>query len=150
MLPHIALENATVGEAWASVWARISAEKKEFLVYALLRVALPIVAGIGLFLLLLIPGLVLAGSLAAVEYGIHSVFADSTGASAVVGILIEVFFALLAFAFTVLASICLGGPLGTGIREYAIIFYGGRYQALGDRLYPTPPPAIAGGPSEIV
>jgi len=38
-----------------------------------------------------------------------------------------------------LASICLGGPLSTGVREYALIFYGGRYQVLGDALYPPPP-----------
>jgi hypothetical protein len=39
-------------------------------------------------------------------------------------------------------GVCLGGPLSTGLREYALIFYGGRYQALGNILYP-PPAAIA-------
>jgi hypothetical protein len=37
----------------------------------------------------------------------------------------------------VFAGICLGGPVGTGIREYALIFYGGRYKELGDALYPV-------------
>jgi len=139
MLPHFALEDATAGEAWASVWARLMAEKKEFFVYALLRVVLPTIAMVGVFMLLIIPGLAVAGSLAAIEYGVHSAFADATGSAAAAGIAIQVFFGLVAFFFAVLASICLGGPLSTGTREYALIFYGGRYQVLGDILYPPTP-----------
>ncbi len=142
MLPHIALDDATAGEAWSEVWTRIKAEKREFFVYALLRVALPIVATIALFILFMIPGLILAGSLAAVEFGIHSTFADSTGASWLVGVLLQVFFGVLAFGFALLAGICLGGPLSTGIREYALIFYGGRYKQLGDTLYPASTDAV--------
>jgi hypothetical protein len=150
MLPHIALENATAGEAWAQVWAHIKAEKRQFFVYALLRVILPLIAAIGLFMVLLIPGLGLAAALAAVEFGLHSMFADATGASALVGVLLEVFFGVIAFGFALLAGICLGGPLSTGTREYALIFYGGRYKMLGDILYPpTPPPAFVGGTSEV-
>ncbi len=145
MLPHYALEDATAGEAWTEVWARIRAEKRQFLAYALLRVVLPTIAMVCLFFVLLIPGLMLAGSLAAVEFGIHSAFADATGAAALVGILLEVFFGVLAFGFALLFSICLGGPVSTGIREYALTFYGGRYQALGDILYP-PPPLVEGAP----
>jgi O-antigen ligase len=94
---------------------------------------------VGVFMLLIIPGLAVAGSLAAIEYGVHSAFADATGGAAAAGIAIQVFFGLVAFFFAVLASICLGGPLSTGTREYALIFYGGRYQALGDILYPPAP-----------
>lgn len=144
MLPHIALDDATAGEAWSQAWARINAEKKQFFVYALLRVALPIIAVVGLFFLLAIPGLILAGSVAAIEFGIHSTFADSAGASVVVGKLLEVFFGLLAFGFAVIGGICIGGPVSTGIREFALIFYGGRYKELGDTLYPpSVPPAIS-------
>jgi len=147
MLPHFALDDASASEAWSQVWTRIMAEKKQFLVYALLRVALPIVAAVGLFVLLAIPGLALAGSLAAVEYGIHSTFVDSTGASAAVGILLEVFFGLIAFCLAVLAGICLGAPVSTGIREFALVFYGGQYQELGDILFPVIPSTISAGQS---
>ena len=136
MLPHFALDDASAGEAWSQVLAHIKAEKKQFFVYALLRVALPIVAAVGLFMLLAIPGLILGGAFAAVEFGIHSTFADATGASTVVGILLQVFFGILAAGFALLAGICLGGPVSTGIREYALVFYGGRYKELGDALYP--------------
>lgn len=146
MLPHVALDNATAGEAWRQVRARIRAEKRQFIVYAILRVILPSIAAIGTFIVLALPGLMLAGSLAAIELGIHSMFSDATGGSWLVGILLEVFFGVVAFGLVLLASICIGGPLSTGTREYALIFYGGRYKALGDILYPTQ--AIAGGANE--
>jgi hypothetical protein len=150
MLPHYALDDATAGEAWAQVRARIKAEKRQFFVYGLLRVILPTIAAIGLFVVMIIPGLMLAGSLAAIEFGVHSVFTGATGASWLVGIVLEVFFGVVAFGFALVASICLGGPLSTGIREYALIFYGGRYKVLGDILYPQPPPpAIAEGTSGV-
>ena len=142
MLPHYALEDASAGEAWGSVWARIKAEKGQFFVYALLRLILPIIASIAIFMILLIPGLVLAGAVAGVELGIHSAFAGSTGAATMVGIMLQVFFGIVAFGFFLLASICLGGPLSTGTRAYALLFYGGRYQLLGNMLYP---PARAQG-----
>ncbi len=93
-------------------------------------------------MILLIPGLVLAGAVAGVELGIHSAFANSTGSASVAGVMLQVFFGLVAFGFALLASICLGGPLSTGAREYALLFYGGRYQVLGDLLYP---PALPQG-----
>lgn len=126
MLPHYALDDASAGEAWSQVWARITAEKRQFIAYALLRLILPTLATIALVVVLIVPGLILAGSLAAVEFGLHSAFADATGASVLVGKLLEVFFGILAFGFTVLISICLGGPLSTATREYALVFCGGR------------------------
>jgi hypothetical protein len=145
LLPHFALDDASAGEAWSGVWARIMAEKRQFFVYALLRLILPAIALVALFIVLIIPGLMLAGSLAAVEYGIHSAFAGATGPSAIAGIVLEVFFGVIALGFALLASICLGGPVSTGVREYALIFYGGRYHALGDILYPPPPPPTGTG-----
>jgi hypothetical protein len=149
MLPHFALDNATAGQAWTRAWARIKAEKKQFLVYALLRVVLPLIAMVALFVVLILPGLALAGSFAALEYGLHSAFADATGAAAVAGIVLQAFFGIVAFGFALLASICLGGPVSTAIREFALIFYGGRYQALGNILYPPPPPPFVEGAPRI-
>jgi hypothetical protein len=143
MLPHFALEDASAGEAWEEVWARIRAEQRQFLVYGLLRLILPVIAMIALFVVLLIPGLMAAGVVAAFEYGIHSAFANAAGGAAFVGIALEVFFGIIAFGFMVLASICLGGPISTAVREYAITFYGGRYQALGEIL--DPPATLAAG-----
>ncbi len=141
MLPHYALEDATAGEAWSEVWHHMMAEKKQFILYAVLRVVLPFIASVCVFMVLAIPGLAVVGVIAALEYGLHSAFADATGGAAVAGILLQVFFGLVAVGFTLLASVCLGGPLSTGVREYALVFYGGRYRLLGDVLYPTVPTA---------
>jgi len=89
-----------------------------------------------------IPGLVLLGVIAALEYGLHSAFADATGGAAAAGAMLQVFFGLIAFGFTLLLSICLGGPLSTGVREYALVFYGGRYRLLGEILYPAVPTPV--------
>lgn len=136
MLPHFALDNATAGEAWAAVRARIKTEKGPFLVYALLRAILPIVAAIAMVIVMMIPALVFIFVIAALVTGIHSSIAGASGAAAVIGILAEVVFGLALLALAVLAGICVGGPLSTGIREFALVFYGGRYQKLGDILSP--------------
>ena len=143
MLPHFALENATAGQAWAAVWEHITREKGQFFAYALLRLILPIVAMIAIFLVLIIPGLILAGAVAAVEFGIHSAFAGATGAANAAGILLQAFFGAVAFLFAVLIGIGVGGCVSTGIREYALLFYGGRYQQLGDILAPSRQAGIA-------
>jgi len=134
IMPHFAIDDATAGEAWRAVWARIKAEKRQFLVYTLLRVALPVVAIAVLFTVLLIPGLIVAGSIAALVYAIHSAFASSTGGAAEAGLLVQTFFGSVGFLLMVLLAICLGAPVSTGLREYALMFYGGRYPALGDIL----------------
>jgi len=139
MLPHYALEDATAGEAWSQVWARIMAEKSQFVAYALLRLVLPTIAMIALFIVLIIPGIFLVGSFGVLEYGIHSAFADASGGIQVIGAILMAFFGVVAFGLGLLASICLAGPIATATREYALVFYGGRYRALGDTLSPPMP-----------
>jgi hypothetical protein len=145
MLPHFALDDMTAGEAWAAVWARIRVEKAAFFVYALLRAILPIAAMIGLFIAMIIPALMLAAVVVFSEIGIHSAIANATGTAAVAGIALEVLVGVVAFGIALFAVICLGGPLSTAVRQYALLFYGGRYQKLGDILFP-PPEASLGAP----
>ena len=140
MMPHYALENATAGEAWAAVWERVTVEKGAFFGYAVLRLILPIIASIGVLLVLLVPSLVLLGSVAAAEYAIHTAFASTTGAGWAIGVLLEVFIGVLALGFAIVIGICIGGPISTALREYALMFYGGRYQKLGEMLFPPGPP----------
>ncbi|HEY2470719.1 MAG TPA: hypothetical protein VGI45_23195 [Terracidiphilus sp.] len=139
MLPHYAIDDATAGQAWHEVRMRIKNEKKQFFVYSILRLIAPIVAVVGLGILLIIPSLVSVGAVAAAEYAVHSAFATSSGSANVAGIAIEVFIGCLAFAFAAVVGISLGGPLSTGLREYALLFYGGRYQALENVMFPPSP-----------
>lgn len=143
MLPHYALESASAGEAWVAVWEHISREKGQFFAYALLRLILPIVAMIAVFLVLIVPTLILAGAVAGVEFGIHSAFAGATGAAEAAAVFLQAFFGVVAFGFAVLISVCVGGCVSTAIREYALVFYGGRYQQLGDILAPSRQAGIA-------
>ncbi len=140
MLPHMALENASVRAAWRSVCARIAAEKGSFLLYAILRLVLPAIAMMALFMILAIPLLIIFGILAFCMAGLNSLLADATGLYAFILIVLEVVVGLTAFAFGLFLSFSLGGPVATWIRNYALLFYGGRYQALGDMLSPPPPP----------
>jgi hypothetical protein len=146
MMPHMALENASAGEAWAAARARIVAEKGNFFVYTLLRMVMPIVGLMAIFMVLLIPGLILLGCTAIVFVALHSAFAQATGAAAVAGIMLQAVVGIAAFCILALAGIIVGGPLSVWVRMYALMFYGGRYQALGDVLTPlAPPPAPAFG-----
>ena len=138
ILPHFALDNATAGQAWAAAWTRICAEKGPFFVYALLRVVLPLAAKVALFLVLIIPGLVIIAVFAIIEVGIHLAFAGAAGGAAIIGILLQIVVGLVAFVILLFAGLCLVGPLGTTIREYALLFYGARYQRLGEILFPPP------------
>jgi hypothetical protein len=146
MLPHYALDNATAGQAWAAVWERVTVEKGSFFAYSVLRIIGPIIAFIGLFLILLVPSLVLIGSVAAAEYAIHTAFATATGAVSAIGILLEVFIGALALGFAIVIGISIGGPISTALREYALIFYGSRYAKLGEMMFPSAPPMQPGIP----
>lgn len=136
MLPHYALDNATAVQAWVEVWDNIRDEAGQFLLYTVLRIVLPIAAMIGFFIAMFIPALLFAGFIAVVEVGIHAAFASATGAAALTGVLIQVMIGVAAICISLLVFICLGGPLSTAVREYALLFYGGRYQKLGDILSP--------------
>lgn len=141
MLPHFALEDATAGEAWRSVWARISTEKGSFFLYALLRIFLPIVAMIAIFIVLAIPAIIFIALVVIMEVAIHSVFASAGGLVAAAGIFFQVLIGIFSATIAVLIGISVGGPISTAVRQYALLFYGGRFQRLGDILSPPPPPA---------
>jgi len=137
MLPHYALEDATAGQAWSALWERVLAEKGAFFAYGILRIVLPIIAFIGIVVVLLVPGLVLVGCVAGAEYAIHSGFAHAAGAGVAIGAMLEVFIGAIALGFALVIGISIGGPVSTGIREYALVFYGSRYQKLGEQLIPA-------------
>ena len=144
MLPHFALENASAGAAWHAAWSRVRAEKGGFFVYALLRVLLPIAGAIGLVILLIIPAVVYVLAVVAVEVGLHAAFGHG-----VLGIFLGVSVGVIACLVAILVFIAAFGPFYTAVRYYALIFYGNRYQLLGERLYPPPPPAAISAPAPV-
>ncbi|HEY6489793.1 MAG: hypothetical protein WCC26_08730 [Terracidiphilus sp.] len=139
MLPHMALENASAGQAWNAVRTRIVREMGSFFLYAVLRILLPLAALIALFIALALPGILLFGLLGVSMAAIHAALHNASMALTVIGSVFEVLLGLLIMALALFLAIAFGGPLCMSIRNYALVFYGGRYQALGDILYPPPP-----------
>jgi MFS family permease len=139
MLPHVALDNASIGEAWNAALSRVEVEKGRFFVYLLLRLLLPLLAMMALFLVLAIPLVIVFGILALATGGFNWMLADATGWEAVIRIAGDVFFGVVALGIGLFVGFSLGGPIATWIRNFALVFYGGRYQALGDLLDPPPP-----------
>jgi hypothetical protein len=152
ILPHMALENRSFREAWTAVWQCIGANKETFFSYFILRLLLPGLAGVILAIVCLILLLIVFGILGMSAAGFNAMLEDATGIGALVRVAIEVLFALLGLGIGYSVAVGLGGPVATWIRNYALLFYGGRYKALGDLLYPpapSPPSPIASGAAEI-
>jgi hypothetical protein len=151
ILPHMALENATVREAWAAVRPRIRAHRDTFLSYFILRLLLPFLAVV----VLVIAGSILSwavfGVLGMSAAGFNAMLEDLTGIGAYFRIAFHVLFILLGVVAGSLLAFGLGGPLAVYIRSYALHYYGGHYKPLGDTLLPpaAPSPATAEGKSEL-
>ncbi len=142
MLPHMALENASAGQAWAAARTRIKGEWGRFLLFGLLRVVVPMAAVIGLAIILFIPCIIVFGALAIAMAAVYAALISHAAIPLpVIGWFLEGFLGLIMFGLGFLLAISLGGPIAIGMRNYALLFYGGRYQALGDIL--IPPPAAA-------
>jgi hypothetical protein len=144
ILPHMALENLTVLQSWAAAWPRIRVEKGSFALYLLMRAILPFAAYIGLVIVMIIPMVIVIGILVLTGVGFHAAFEGATGVIAFIGIFIEVVLGIIGLSFMLILGFGLGGPIATWIRNYALLFYGGRYQVLGNILSPPPPaPEVA-------
>ena len=143
ILPRMALEDAGFREAWAAVKPCIKAEKGTFALYFFLRLFLPALAMMALFIVAAIPLLIVFGMLALTEFGFHALLADATGVGAVFRVFFEILFGLIELGFGLFVAFVLGGPIATWMRNYALLFYGGRYEALGNILSPQPPAAPA-------
>jgi hypothetical protein len=147
ILPHMALENASAGQAWAAARFYIARESGPFLLYALLRILLPLAAIIVMSVALAIPGLVVFGTLGVMLAAVHSAASGAPAGTALFATLIEVMLGALVAGLALLAAITLGGPLSIAIRNYALVFYGSRYEALGRILFPPVTPAGGARPA---
>lgn len=147
MLPHMALENATFGAAWKAARTCILARKGSFVLYCFLRLALPLIAFLGLLIVVGIPLLIIFGFLAIAGSGFVEMLEDTTPLGAVFHGFFQILFGVIGLALAVLVEFGLGGPVATWVRNYALLYYGGRYKALGDVL--SPPSPLANPAPEI-
>jgi hypothetical protein len=136
VLPHMALDDASISDALSDVWSDICAEPWEFLLFIVLRFLVTLAAGIVAFAAMLIP-LVIVGVIGVVSAMLLK------GASAGLVVLLGVPAAILVGGLFLAACIAIGGTIGTFRRNYSLLFYGGRYPLLGEILErSTPSPTL--------
>lgn len=132
ILPRFALEDASFRDACIDVWDDMRAEPGQFALFMLMRLLVPMAAGIAFLLVLMIPMVVLivVGVVIAliVHATPHAMFYLAPMAWPAIH-----FAAALIFLLTISFS----GTVGTWLRNYGILFYAGRYPALRMRLWPA-------------
>jgi hypothetical protein len=134
VLPRMGLEDATIRDALEDVWSDLQAEPGQFALFIFLRFLLSIVASVLTAIVLaipLIPIVILGVIIAMILKAVSVTLAIALGVPA----------AILAGVFFLLAVIGVIGTIGTFRRNYALLFYAGRYPELAMALWPPLPPA---------
>lgn len=143
VLPHMALEDASISEALTDVWSDFTAEPWQYVFFILLKFVVTLAASIIALIAIIIP-IAVAGAIGGILWLILK------SISAGLAVLFGVPALILAGALFFVAMIALGGVIGTFRRNYALIFYGGRYPPLAAILQPPiPQPPIAPWTPEI-
>lgn len=144
LVPLMALDNLSVGQAWSVLLKMLRAQKGAFAGYLGMKFVLYIVAGLLMGIAIVIVVLILAipiGVIAAVALG----GARAAGSAFGLGIGIMLLVLVVGSLLTLLMLICIA-PFSTFFSSYALYFFGGRYPKLGALLWPEPPPAAPVGP----
>ena len=139
LLPHMAIENLSVAQAWNHFLTLATSEPQAFVTYLSERFILPII------------GAILSALVAVPMASMEAIVRSGSVMGALLAALVLMPLAILAAVISIFVALLLGGPLATWIRNYALLFYGSRYQALGELLTPAepqplqppPPPAEA-------
>lgn len=138
LVPVMALEDVSVGEAWHIYKTTLLQNKASVLAYLgmkiVLAIAVSIIVGIAslfFFLILLIP------------FGALFLAAVAFIATGKAGMVAGIFLALIAGLLLFVVLFCLYGilavPAAVFFQSYALYYVGARYQRLGELLWPTPP-----------
>jgi hypothetical protein len=136
ILPHMAIESVSFKTGWAAVRVRMAANKETFTSYFILRMGMPLLAGLLLALVGWLLGMLIFGILGISAAGFDALLDGSGSFREHLRICVEWLFVALGMGAGVAMTISLGGPLGVFMRTYALLFYGGHYKALGNLLDP--------------
>jgi hypothetical protein len=135
VLPRMALEDASIREALEDVWADMQSEPGQFLLFYFLRALLSFAASIVAVIALVVPFAIMGGIGAVLVFLLK-------GASIPAAFIVGIPLAALLIAAFVAALIGVGGSIGTFRRNYALLFYAGRFPLLGAILWPPQPPPV--------
>lgn len=136
LLPRMALEDASISEAVGDAWQDIATEPGEFLLFWFMKWLLGVAGAILGVLVMLVPILVLG--IAGVVVGLVLKAISMT-----MLYLLGIPALVLAVILLILVGIGIGGTLGTFRRNYALLFYAGRFPQMAEILWP---PALAAEP----
>jgi hypothetical protein len=142
VVPQMALEGVTAIEGWRRLWLMVQQEKGDYVVYALMKVALAIgagiVVGIASFILLMVLAIpvvglaivfITAGKTAGLTWNVFTISAAVVVAC--------VLFAILMFVIALISV-----PVIVFFPAYAMYFFAARYRQLALALYPPPAPPL--------
>jgi len=132
MLPRMAIEDSTILDALDDVWSDIKVEPGQFVLFMLMRLLLPAAAMMVAIVVLLIPMVVLI----AVAVLVSSLLREAIQPGSILFFaVLDVVVVIIGIGIFLPAGIAIGGTIGTFVRNYALLFYGGRYPALGQLLW---------------
>ena len=143
VLPVLALDDFTLGDAWSSVWRVVVAEPAAWIIYMVLKLVCSVGSAIIIpivFLILMIPIGIVVAIPAAIFIGV-GVMVIHAGSS-FVGALLCVIGALLVVAAFFCLLLVVTAPVSVFFAAYAFYFFGGRYPKLAALLWPQPIPPL--------
>jgi len=140
-LPVIALEDASITTSLGRLKTVFGQEPGAVLLYLLLRFLLGLVFSIAIFMVWGILLLISAIPFAIVGVVLYLPLHKAGAGGMVVMVCGFIVLGLIGFAWGLGTLIALAGYKETFFEAYALYFYGGRYQLLGDIL--QPPPVVA-------
>jgi len=142
VVPQMALEGIGPIEGWSRLWPMLQADKGDYALYVIVKIALAIVAAIivgiataiiGVIVALPAIGMVLAAVIAGKTAGLTWNVFTITGAVVAGCVLLGLFLFLVAM---------ISVPVMVFFPAYSIYFFAPRYRALGLALYPAPPSTV--------
>jgi hypothetical protein len=137
IVPLLALDELTLGDAWSALKRLVSAEPGAFAGYLGMKLLLTLGSGIlvGVILILAVVVLLIPAALIAVAgYAIAKALGPG------VGLLLAAIGIIAAAALLITLSLLATAPIAVFFTAYAVYFFGGRYPKLGSMLWPEPMP----------
>lgn len=139
IMPVLALDDLTLGDAWSAVWRVVASEPGAWAAYMGMKLLCAIASSIALaiaFAIAIIPALILIGIPVGILVALGILAFKTIGA--VFGIIICCIAVLLAAAGFCCLLLILTAPVSVFFTSYALYFFGGRYPKLAALLWPQP------------
>jgi hypothetical protein len=136
ILPQMAVEGGTLRRAWTRVRVRIDADRETFLSFFIVRLAMPVIAGLLAATMAWMVGLGAFGLLDMAQAGLLAMLSARAGASPTALAAVRALFFLPGLGLGWVIAAAVGGPLSVFLRSYSLFFYGSHFKALGNLLEP--------------